>query len=261
MPEFSSHAPGTFSWAELATTDQKAAAAFYRALFDWDVHESPMGPDETYSMFMLRGKPVGAAYTMHGAERQNGAPPNWHMYITVASADDAAKRAEALDGKVVAAPFDVMEVGRMAVVQDPTGAAFCMWQPKQHPGAGILNEPSALCWTELATRDPQAAERFYTQLFGWTAKRSTPVDTSEYVAFSNHGQPGAGMMRMPPQVPPQVPAYWMPYFQVANCDERAAKATGLGASLVVGPDDIPKTGRFAILRDPQGAMFAIFQRA
>ena len=131
MAEFSSHVPGTFSWVDLATTDQKAGVAFYRALFGWDVNEQPMGPGEIYSMFTMRGKEVAAASTMRGPERQSGVPPHWNIYVTVASADAAASRAQSLGGKVLAPPFDVMDAGRMAVLQDPTGAVINVWEAKR----------------------------------------------------------------------------------------------------------------------------------
>jgi predicted enzyme related to lactoylglutathione lyase len=260
LPEFTAHPKGTFSWPELATTDQKAGVAFYRSLFGWDVNEQPIGPTEIYSMFQLRGKEVAAAYTMRPEERQTGAPPHWNAYVTVPSADEAAKRAQELGGKVFAPPFDVMDAGRMAVLQDPTGAVFQVWEAKRSIGAKILDEPGALCWTELATRDTKTAEKFYTQLFGWTAKASAPGGM-EYTEFSVQGKPGIGMMPMPAEVPAQVPAYWMPYFQVTDCDASASKAKELGAKLIVPPTDIPSTGRFAVVSDPQGAVFAIFKRA
>jgi predicted enzyme related to lactoylglutathione lyase len=260
MTEFSSHAPGTFSWVELATTDQSAGVAFYRALFGWEVREAPISQGEIYSMFQMRGKDVAAAYTMMADERQMGVRPHWNLYISVASADDAARRAESLGATVLAPPFDVMEHGRMAVLQDPSGAVFCVWQPKAHVGARILNEPGALCWSELTTRDPQAAETFYTKLFGWTAKHGAASAQVDYTEFGLPGQPpGAGMMKMPDDMPAAVPSYWMPYFQVADCDTSTATAQQLGATLMVGPTDIPGTGRFAILIDPQGAIFAVFR--
>src|SRR5438445_8768938 len=160
MAEVTSHQPGTFCWPELATTDQKSAVAFYRALFGWDVNEQPISSNETYSMFQLRGKPVAAGYTMRADQRQRGVPPHWASYITVASAEDAVKRAQELGATVLAAPFDVSDSGRMAVLQDPVGATFSVWQPKRHIGVGILGEPGALCWTELITRDTSAAEKF-----------------------------------------------------------------------------------------------------
>lgn len=261
MAEFSSHTPGTFSWVELATTNQKAGVAFYRALFGWEVNEQAIGSDDIYSTFLMRGKEVAAAYSMRPEERQSSAPPHWNLYVTVANADETVKRAEGLGARVFAAPFDVLDVGRMAVLQDPTGAVFQVWEPKKHIGSKILNEPGALCWSELTTRDTNAAESFYTKLFGWAAKHSTPGSAMEYTELNNQGQSGVGMMAMPAQMPAGVPSYWMPYFQVGDCDASTAKAKELGASVVVPPQDIPKTGRFAVVKDPQGAMFAVFKFA
>jgi predicted enzyme related to lactoylglutathione lyase len=258
VAELGAHVPGTFSWVELATTDQKAGVAFYHSLFGWDVNEQPIGRTEVYSMFQMRGKAVGAGYTMRAEERQSGAPPHWNLYITVASADEAVTRAAALGASVLAPAFDVMDAGRMAILQDPTGAVFCVWEPKSHIGAGILGEPGALCWSELTTRDPQAAEAFYTQLFGWTPKQSAPGAPMAYTEFSIQGQPSIGMMAFPEGMPATIPSYWMPYFQVADCDASTARVTELGGRVMVPPQDIPATGRFAVVSDPQGAMFAVF---
>jgi uncharacterized protein len=258
VADVTSHAPGTFSWPELSTSDQKAGVAFYRALFGWDVNDSPMGPTEVYSTFQMRGKAVGAAHTQRPEERQMGVPPHWNSYVAVANADETAKKAESLGAKVFAPPFDVMDYGRMAVLQDPTGAVFQIWQAKKHIGAEILNEPGALCWTELNTRDTKAAEVFYTKLFGWGVKHSAPSTQMEYTEFSVNGMPGIGMMAMVAQMPAHVPSYWMPYFQVADADASVEKAKALGGSITVPPSDIPGTGRFAIVSDPQGAMFAVF---
>jgi predicted enzyme related to lactoylglutathione lyase len=261
VAEFSSHIPGAFSWVELATIDQKAGVTFYRTLFGWDVKELPMGPTEVYSMFTMRGKEVAAACTMQPDERKMGIPPHWNLYVTVANVDDAAKRAESLGAKVLAGPFDVMDAGRMAVVQDPAGAVFQLWQPGKSIGVKILNEPGALCWSELTTRDTKKAEAFYTALFGWTPKHSAPAAVMEYTEFTVQGQPSIGMMAMPAHMPASVPSFWMPYFQVADCDGAAAKAGELGAKVMIGPQDIPSTGRFAIVQDPQGAVFAVFKFA
>ena len=118
MAEFSSHAPGTFSWVELSTTDQKGGVSFYRGLFGWEVNEQPMGPGETYSMFQMRGRDVAAASGMRPDERQKGVPSHWNLYVTVTDVDQAATKAEAFGGRILAPPFDVMDVGRMAVLQD-----------------------------------------------------------------------------------------------------------------------------------------------
>ena len=258
MADVSSHVPGTFCWPELATTDQKAAVAFYRALFDWEVHEEPMGPTETYSLFRMRGVDVAAGSSLRPEERQHGVPPHWNSYVAVKNVDESAKRAQELGAKVLAPPFDVMDAGRMAVLQDPTGAVFQVWQGNKSIGARILNEAGALCWTELATRDTKTAERFYAQFFGWTAKVGGAGTPMEYTEFLNQGKGVGGMMAMPEMVPAHVPAYWMPYFQVVNCDASTEKARTLGATVLVGPQDIPNTGRFSAVRDPQGAVFAVF---
>jgi uncharacterized protein len=260
VADFTSHQPGTFSWPELSTSDQKSGVAFYRSLFGWDVNEQPMGPTEVYSMFQLRGKPVGAAATQQAAEKQAGVPPHWNSYVTVSNAEDTAKKAVSLGGKVLAPPFDVMDAGKMAVLQDPTGAVFEIWQPGRHIGAMILNEPGTLCWTELTTSDTKTAEKFYTQLFGWTAKHSEAAAPMEYTEFSVAGTPSIGMMPKPPNMPAHIPSYWMPYFQVDNVDASVAKSSSLSGKVMVPAQDIPNTGRFAILTDPQGAMFAVFQR-
>jgi len=169
------------------------------------------------------------------------------------------KRAQSLGGKVLAPGFDVMDAGRMAVLQDPTGAVFQVWEAKNQIGAKILSEPGALCWSELATRDLDAAESFYTGLFGWTAKHGMAGGEMQYTEFSNQGQHGIGMMPMPAQMPAGVPSYWMPYFQVADCDASTEQAKTLGATVMVPPQDIPNTGRFAVIADPQGATCALFK--
>jgi hypothetical protein len=258
MPTVTTHAPGTFCWPELATTDQKAAVAFYRTLFGWDVNDQPMGPTETYSMFQLQGKNVGAAYTLRSEERQHGVPPHWGSYVSVDNADATVKRAQELGAKVLAPPFDVMDAGRMAVVQDPTGGVFMVWQAKKHVGAEVLDDPGSLCWTELATRDSKTAEKFYTSLFGWSAKHGT--DGMEYTELANNGKQQGGILPITPQMG-NMPTAWTPYFAVNDVDATAAKAKELGGRVYMGPQDLPKVGRFAVLSDPQGAVFDIFKRA
>lgn len=259
MAEFTRHAPGTFSWVELSTFDQKGGVAFYRGLFGWGLNEQPMGPTETYSMFQLRGKDVAAAYTMRPEEKQMGVPPHWNLYVTVDNVDASAARAQELGATVLAPPFDVMDAGRMAVLQDPTGAVFQLWQAGDNIGAGILGEPGTLVWSELTTSDPAAADRFYVGLFGWTPKYSVNSPTP-YTEFTVKGaeNPTIGMMQKPPHLPAEVPSFWLPYFMVEDVDASAARAQSLGGSIHFGPMDIPNTGRFAVVADPQGAAFAIY---
>jgi uncharacterized protein len=261
VADVSSHPPGSFCWVELSTSDPKAAVAFYRALFDWGTVEHDMGPHGVYTIFTLDGRDCAAAAGQQPQELDAGVPPHWNMYVSVADADVAAARAQSLGATVLAPAFDVMSQGRMAVLQDPTGAVFQVWQPKDHIGVKAVREPGALTWSELTTRDPRAAESFYTALFGWTAKHSAPGAPMEYTEFSIGGQPGVGMMAMPAGMPPHVPSYWMPYFQVADLAASTARATGAGGTLMVGPQEIPGGARFAIVQDPQRAMFAMYQGA
>jgi len=256
VAEFTSHVPGAFCWPELATTDQKAASAFYRAILGWQADEVPIGPTDIYVMFKMRGLEVAAAAGLQPEQQKQGVPPHWNTYVSVANADETLKRAQELGGKVLGPAFDVMDAGRMGVVQDPTGAVFFIWQANKHPGARILREPGALGWTELNTHDTETAARFYTQLFGWHAKKGSVGSGHEYTEFSIDGQPQGGMMKIDPAWG-NMPPNWVPYFEVSDCDAAAAKAKELGGQAHVPPTDIPNVGRFAMLADPQGATFSI----
>ncbi|MGB9487254.1 MAG: VOC family protein, partial [Terriglobia bacterium] len=162
MPHIDKHPPGAFCWIELSTTDQNAAKSFYSSLFGWASQDFPMGPNDFYTMFQLEGRDAAAAYTMRPEQRSMGVPVHWMIYIGVESADATASRVAQLGGKLLRPPFDVYDVGRMAVVQDPTGAVFALWQPKSHTGTGIAGVPGTLCWADLITPDPARAKEFYT---------------------------------------------------------------------------------------------------
>src|SRR5574340_1087753 len=254
MMPTTAHPPGTFCWPELATMDVAAAAKFYSAVFGWDVVENTA--ETPYAVFQVEGRDVGAAYTLLGDERRD--PPHWNSYVSVASADEVAARAASLGGTIVEAPFDVVDAGRMAVLQDPSGAAVYLWEARQHIGAGVLNEEGALCWTELSTTDLENAERFYTALFGWTAKHGPLLD--DYVEFVNDDEPIGGMIQIEPELGKLSP-YWMPYFAVADVDEVLELAIDNGGSTIVPAFDIPNVGRMAIAHDPQGALFGLFSVA
>ncbi len=251
MPEVTHHEPGSFCWAELATTDDGSAKKFYTTLFGWSFEDSPAGPDMIYTTLKKNGKSVGALYKMR--PDQKGMPPNWMTYVTVVSADEAAKKAKELGGKLLMEPFDVMDVGRMAIIEDQQGARICVWEAKKHIGAEVVNEPGALCWAELDTTDTESAKRFYTGLFGWGAKVS---DT--YIELQQGGTSIGGIMKIPKEWGP-VPSNWLVYFAVTDCDATAKRTGELGGGTIVPPTDIPGMGRFSVLRDPQGAVFAIYK--
>jgi uncharacterized protein len=259
MPEVSRHEPGAFCWAELATSDDGAAKKFYTTLFGWGYEDSPAGPDMIYTTLKKGGKRAGALYKL--GPDQKGVPPHWNTYVNVASADATAKMAKELGGKVLMDPFDVMAFGRMAIVEDRQGARICIWEPKSHIGVEVVNEANSLCWAELDTTDTESARGFYTRLFGWGAKGGgEAANQTEYIEWQLGGTSIGGMMRIPKEWGP-VPPSWLVYFAVSDVDATAKKAGELGGSSIVAPTDIPDMGRFAVLRDPQGAVFAIFRPA
>jgi predicted enzyme related to lactoylglutathione lyase len=261
MPEVKEHTPGSFCWIELGTSDTSGAKKFYKELFGWSFVDSPMGPDEFYTIFKIRDLDVAAMYTLREDQTTQGVPPNWMTYVSVASADDAAKKAASLGGKIVAGAFDVMEAGRMAVLQDPQGATFCAWEAKANTGIGLAGEPGTLCWDELWTTDHKKAADFYSGLFGWAAKDSgSDAPAGNYTEWVNDGKSIGGMLEITPEMGP-VPPNWLPYFLVEDCDAGAEKAKTLGGKLQVSPMDIPNVGRFSAIQDPQGATFAIFKPA
>lgn len=257
MQETSEFSPGTFCWIELATTDGEAAKKFYTELFDWEYVDNPMGPGMVYTMLKLNGKEVGALYKMMPEMMSQGIPPNWLSYASTASADETAAKAKSLGGTLLKDPFDVMDFGRMAVIQDPTGAVFAVWQSGTHKGASLVNVPGSFCWNELATRDTAKSADFYSGLFDWS-KDAQNFGPMEYTMFINDARPAAGMFKITPEMG-NLPPHWLVYFAVDDCDAMVQKATGLGANVMKPADDIPGIGRFAILTDPQGAAFAIIK--
>jgi predicted enzyme related to lactoylglutathione lyase len=252
MAERTQYAPGTFSWTDLSTTDQEGAKKFYGELFGWDADDQPVGDGMTYSMMNIGGKPVAGISLQNEMQRESGAPPAWNSYVTVESADAAADRAKKLGANVIAPPFDVMDVGRMAVIQDPQGGFFMVWEPKLHIGASIVNANGALSWNELATADLDASAEFYKELFGWQAEPFEGMDFP-YRIIQNAGSGNGGMR--PSQE--NEPTYWLVYFGTDDIDASLAKATDLGGTAMMGPMDIG-IGKIAVLQDPQGAVFALF---
>lgn len=256
--EMQSYAPGTFCWTDLSSTDAAASKRFYSALFGWEMDDMPAGPGMIYTMCKLRGKDVCALSQMPPEMQKSGMPSMWTSYVSVANVDEAQQRAEAAGGKAMMPAFDVMDVGRMCLIQDPTGAVVALWQPKRHHGASLFGEPGAMVWNELMTRDTARAQEFYGKVFGWAPDPMDMGQMGVYTVFKVGERGVGGMMAMPPQAE-GVPPNWGVYFAVDDCDASVAKAQGLGAQLVVPPTDIPGTGRFATMIDPQGAAFSVIK--
>jgi predicted enzyme related to lactoylglutathione lyase len=256
MAQIDHHTPGSFCWIELATSDQNAAKQFYQQLFGWIPNDFPMGPGEFYTMFKIDGRDAAAGYTINEQMRQQGVPPHWMIYIATASADESVAKAQRAGGKVVAGPFDVMDFGRMAVISDPTGAHFSVWEPKTHQGTGVTGVPGTMCWADLNTPDPAAVTAFYKTMFGW----DFPPGQGGYLHIKN-GEEFIGGIPPAEHRNPNTPPHWMSYFTVADCDASTAQAREAGAKVYLSPMDVEKVGRMAVLADPQGAVFALFQPA
>ncbi len=252
MTEFTKHEPGTFSWTDLSTSDLDAAISLYTELFGWDVAKEDLPDGSVYAMFRVNGKDVAAVSALR--EEEKGVPPHWNVYVTVEDAEQTAKQAEAAGGAIVAPAFDVMEYGRMAVIADPTGAIFCLWEPKANIGAQLLGEPGAMSWTELMTNDTDKAGAFYAELFGYALTPFGP--DGSYTVFKKGETQIAGMMKAPME---GMPPAWGVYFTSDDVDTVAKKVKAAGGQVYMGPEDMGEVGRISVLADPQGAAFGVIK--
>jgi hypothetical protein len=202
-------------------------------------------------MFQKDGKNVAGVMPTMG----EGHPAVWTTYVSVVDAEATIARVKVAGGTVFVEPMQVLDAGHMAVFADPTGAALGLWQPGQHKGADLANEPGSFCWNELNTRDTAKATSFYEHVFDWTGA-SAGFEGMDYTEWKLGDKTIGGMMAMPAMVPAEVPAHWAVYFAVADTDDAVAAATKLGAQVFVPPTDIPP-GRFAVMADPAGAAFSV----
>ena len=273
MPERDRYIPGVPCWVDTSHPDPDAAAEFYGGLFGWELEDvMPDGSEAKYFIGRIGGKDVGAI-----SSQQDGdpSPPHWNTYIWVDSADETAGKVRDAGGAVLAEPFDVMEAGRMAVFADPEGAAFCVWQARNHKGAHIVNEAGSLNFNGLNTRDVAGAKAFYGSVFGWTtlvleggAEMWTLPGYGDHLEERTPGlrkmvaQSGGpvGFEDVVASILPladdqtDVPAHWNVTFAVDDADATAAKAKELGGTVIVPPFDAPWV-RMAVLADPAGASF------
>lgn len=244
--------PGVPNWVDLGTPDLEGAKRFYAELLGWVPNVSPDPQYGGYTIFTKDGRSVAGAGTLFTPEQ----PPAWSTYVATDDAEEVARRVDAHGGKVLMAPFDVPEQGRMGVFTDPAGAPFGVWQGDAMSGAELFNEPGSLTWNELTTRDPDGAKAFYGAVFGWTPD-DTPFGPVTYTTWRLGDRPIGGMMPMVgDDWPADLPAHWMAYFAVADTDATAAHAVELGGTISVPATNIPQ-GRFAVLTDPQGATFSV----
>lgn len=264
MSERDDYEPGVPCWVDTLQPDPDAATAFYAGVFGWEfVGPGPMPgePAGQYLVARLRGRDVAGV----GSQPAGGGPerPSWNTYVHVDSADVAARKAQSVGGSVLVEPFDALPAGRMAVVADPSGALFCVWEPGVRTGAQLINEPGAWAMSQLQTSDPERAAAFYGDLFGWTTE-TFGAGEGELTMFRLPGYVGgepqqpvsrevvAVMMPGSDDAPP----HWSVNFWVHDVDATAAKATELGGTAIAPPFDSPMA-RMAVLADPHGAAFSI----
>jgi uncharacterized protein len=253
MAEADGFPAGTPSWVDLGTSDVEASKTFYTQLFGWQAQD--MGPEAGgYIIFTLRDRQVAGG----GPLMNEGQPPSWSTYVTVDDAEKTTEVAKSAGATAVVEPMDVFELGRMAVLIDPTGAAVSLWQPGQHKGAQIVNEAGSFSWSELYTRDTDGAKAFYGEIFGWTATEMPMGDGPPYTVWNLGDRMIGGMMAMSEeQFPPEVPPHWLTYFTVEDADASASSIRELGGSLIMEPFDVPTVGRIAICKGVTDEVFAI----
>jgi predicted enzyme related to lactoylglutathione lyase len=247
MGERDRYEHGTFSWTDLSTPDAGASKEFYGGLLGWDFKDDPIPGGGVYVMARLGDRAAAAVFET--TERH----PAWASYVTVDDADAITARARELGANVLAEPFEVMDVGRMATLQDPSGAVFCVWQPRRSIGAQVVNGPGALSLNQLNTSDPEAAQSFYSDLFGWRIEQVSGTDTQYWGVYRGERLNG-GMMPLPPGAP--APSHWLVYFGTDDVDAAADQIGSAGGTVMVPPQDVPG-GRILVAQDPQGAVFAL----
>ena len=254
MPETRVKAPGTFCWVEVATSDVARATDFYTKLFGWTAVVAPMDQG-SYTLLQLDGKEVAGLYGLPPEQTAQNIPPHWLGYILVENCDESAGKVADLGGRVLMGPMDVMEMGRMAAIQDPTGATVSLWQAKSASDAP-MGVPGSPCWFELISTNKDEATAFYAGLIGWELQDwGGPMN---YTLFKNGEASVAGAMQRTAEMG-EVPSHWMIYMAVEDVDASAAKAAELGGQVVHPPTDIPDVGRWALIADPAGAMFAVMK--
>lgn len=254
MTRVTSHKPNRPIWFELMTSDAEKARAFYQQVLNWtyDINGPEYG---YYALALADGAPAAGVGQLRPEDQM---PPAWTVYFGVTSAEDTASRITEAGGQVMVPPMDVGDVGRMAVCQDPTGAVFGLWQPMTHPGAMILNEPGAMAWSEVNTRDAAAAAAFYCKVFG-LRDELMEIQGAPYHMLQTAEGPACGVLQMDAQWG-EMPPHWMAYFAVDDADKAKGRVEAAGGSVPFGPFDSPY-GRIIVVTDPQGAAVSLIALA
>ena len=254
MTTFAKYEPGTFCWIDLMSPDAAASKRFYQDLFGWDIVDNPTDQGGVYTQFLLRGETVAGLGEMSDEMKSSGMPAIWNSYVSVQDVEASTARAAELGATVAMPPMQIMYVGKMSILADPTGAHLSLWEPGTHIGSGFANEPVSLSWNELATNDSERAAAFYRDLFGWSIEIASD---DGYRMIENAVRANGGIMELGADRA-QTPPHWAVYLAVEDCDESLAKASELGGQVYMPPLDIPQ-GRFGVIGDPHGAVLALMK--
>jgi len=254
MSERTSYQPGTPSWIELSgTPDIEASARFYADLFGWEMPELPNSAElGGYRRAKLNGKDIAGV----SPRMQDEQPCVWSTYISVESADATLGKVREAGGSVMFGPDDVMDLGKLGVFSDPTGAVLGVWEPGTFAGAEVVNEDGSWGWNELNTRDIAASKEYYTQVFDWTTEEQDMGEMGTYTIWKGGTESRAGMLDFSSMAPAEAPPHWLIYFIVADADTAIEKVKAGGGSVINGPFD-SGMGPMAVVQDPQGAVFAL----
>src|SRR5436309_1682025 len=239
MTTVDTHVPGRVCWVELSTTDLAGGRSFYADLFGWkEIAESIEGWGEYVTFTVADGRGAAGAYEQQEQERSMGVPPHWNLYLYADDVDKTVARAAEAGATVMVPGLDTPH-GRMAVLADPTGAPFCLWQSDEMPGFKVRDEPASFSWPELLTREPDRAVTFYGDVFGWTANTVPMGQGRSYTILHHQDKDIAGLFEPPS---PEVPNSWLVYFDVTDAAATVADAEDGGGGVMQAPMAIPEVG-------------------
>jgi len=253
---------GHLVWYELMTPDAQASKAFYDQVVGWNFGD----PVEEYQGYRMIGRSdggfAGGVLTLTDEMKQHGARPTWLGYVGVDDVDNALSAIEQAGGKTLMPATDIANVGRIAMVADPSGAPFYVMKPT--PPAGDPNaesdvfsvdQPQHIRWNELSTTDPDKAIDFYRTQFGWAQEGDMDMgEMGKYRFIQNRGTTIGAVMPKPPQLPV---SKWTYYIGVDDIDRAVEAVTSGGGQVLNGLMEIPG-GEYALnAMDPQGASFGL----
>jgi predicted enzyme related to lactoylglutathione lyase len=254
MADRSGYVQGTPCWVDLSAADVEGAHRFYGELFGWQFEDTGDAYGE-YTMCTLQGARVAGLVPAGRGDRTG-----WTMYLASDDVDETALRTADHGGTLLADPQDVGAAGRMCVAADPSGAVFGVWEAVQHAGAQKVNEPGAMCWNEVNTRDGKAVDDFYRAVFGVKTEQIGDGVNFDYTVFLVEGRQVAGRLRMNDDWPADESPHWMNYFAVDDCDKAAERVAELGGTVRQAPFDSPY-GRIAVIADPWGSPLSLMRLA